>query len=302
MNLKRCIHSTIGAFAATLFVFLSGEGMAVGAPAQDITCWGDSLTQNGVGVALASLYSGVRKVHNEGVGGEPSTGIAVRQGGTPIRLMFPENSMSASGTMTIQATTENGDPKIRHTIKGSVQGIPGTLTRIIANGSFVWSRTNPGSAVPVPPDTVMDVETGDSQNHTVVLWYGRNNVGSNQTVEYVKGDLERSIERLKCNPKPFVILGVTRSDYPAEYTGGVISNRINTLNAWIKAKWPDNYIDPMACLIAAHDPNNPQDIIDIKNGVIPFSLRKQGDKTHLNPNGDMVLAREIKKMIDAKGW
>jgi len=302
IKLKHCIRPAISGLLAALMVILGGGERGFGAPVRDITCWGDSLTQNGVAVALANLYAGARKVHNEGVGGEPSTGIAVRQGGTAIRLTFPDNMMSASGTTAIQATTDNGDPKLRHPVRGSVAGVSGTLTRITATNSFVWSRSSPGSAVPVSLDTVMEVDTGDTQNHTVVLWYGRNNVGSNQTMEYVKGDLERSVERLKIDPKPFVVLGVTRSDNPGEYEGCPIANRINALNAWIKAKWPDHYIDTMECLIAAHDPNNPQDVIDVKNGVVPFSLRKTGDKTHLNPNGDMVLAREIKRIIDAKGW
>lgn len=268
----------------------------------EITCWGDSLTQNGIAVALSKLYSGSRKVNNQGVGGETSTAIAVRQGGTSITVTFPENSMPASGTSTVHVNTVNGDPKIRHAIKGGIQGIEGILSRSISTGIYTWSRTVPGSTVATVPDSVMILDTNHAENHTVVLWFGRNNANTDEAAEYVKNDLLRSIEHLEGSNKRYVVLGITRSDYPLEYIGAPRANRINALNRWIKSQWPKNYIETMDYLAAAHDPNNAQDVVDVRNGVIPSSLRLPGDNTHLNPKGDMVVAQEVKKLIGENGW
>jgi hypothetical protein len=260
------------------------------------------LTQNGIAVALSKIYSGVRTVNNQGVGGEPSTAISVRQGGTPILVTFSNNLIPAGGPCPVQATTVNGDPKIRHAIKGSIGGVAGTLSRNISTGIYTWSRVDAGPAIVSAPNTTLIVNTNHAEAHTVVLWFGRNNVNTDQTAEYVKDDLRRSIAHLQSSPRRFIVLGITRSDYPEEYIGGRRANRINALNNWIKTQWPDNYIETMDFLIAAHDPTNAQDAADVRNGIIPFSLRKTGDKTHLNAKGDMIIAAEIKKMITMKQW
>jgi lysophospholipase L1-like esterase len=268
----------------------------------EITCWGDSLTQNGIAVALSKLYLGERQVNNQGVGGEPSTAISVRQGGTPVLVTFSNNLIPADGVCTVQSNTVNGDPKIRHAIKGSINGVPGILSRNIGTGIYTWTRTQAGSGTPCDPNTIFTVNTNHAETDTAVLWFGRNNVNTDQTAEYVKNDLKRSIDHLQSSPKRFVVLGITRSDYPVEYIGGRRANRINDLNNWIKTQWPTNYIETMDLLLAAHDPINAQDAVDVRNGVIPSSLRKIPDKTHLNSKGDMIIASEIKKFITMKKW
>ena len=139
--------------------------LTTGAPATPrftlCTTWGDSLTEgsedhSGVTLAdtlptLASCYWG----NNQGVGGQGSTQIAIREGGLtstatiaggvipasgPVNIAFPANSSPVTGNGPAQTPT-------------TLNGVPGAISFDYTQGTTIFTRTTAGLPVPSPADT-----------------------------------------------------------------------------------------------------------------------------------------------------
>ena len=130
-----------------------------------------------------------------------------------------------------------------------------------------------------------------------VLWYGNNNTTDPAST---KTDLAASIAHLVPGNTHFIVLSVFNKATPAEIKGGPVYDTIVRLNNELAQLYPQNYIDMRAWLISHYNPNDPQDVMDVQNDVVPSSLRS--DEIHLRNEGSVLVAQRLKQFIDEKGW
>lgn len=130
-----------------------------------------------------------------------------------------------------------------------------------------------------------------------VFWWGHNNDTDPATI---KADTAASIAHLAAGNNRFIVLSVLNQAKDGELKGQPGYLTILQLDADLAALYPNNYLDVRALLVASYDPNNPQDVIDHQNDVLPSSLRY--DQIHMRNEGSVIVAQAVKQFIDAKGW
>lgn len=130
-----------------------------------------------------------------------------------------------------------------------------------------------------------------------VFWWGHNNDTQPDTI---KADTAASIAHLAPGNRAFVVLSVLNQAKDGELKGQPGYFTILQLNADLAALYPANYLDVRSLLVASYDPNNPQDVMDHQNDVLPSSLRY--DEIHMRNEGSVIVAQAVKQFIDAKGW
>lgn len=146
----------------------------------------------------------------------------------------------------------------------------------------------------------------DHRDWVSVFWYGQNNLKDPATIDLqrdpaqVKADLASSIAALAPGNTHFLVLSVVNQDKPGERRGEPVYDAILQLNADLAATYPDNYFDIRTWLVNQADPNNPDDAASLQADLPARSLR--WDEVHLTLDGYIALAREIKSLIDARGW
>jgi hypothetical protein len=132
----------------------------------------------------------------------------------------------------------------------------------------------------------------DAQGHdttTAVIWVGRNNYHSPQTVI---DDIHTIVNWLKPYQRRFVVLSVLKGDHREEYSHGTSAKKIDHINATLKARYPNHYVDVNQALLNAYDPAIPQDVIDHAHNITPSSLRR--DKVHLDEEtGYTIVAKTV---------
>lgn len=274
-----------GVAAATYNLASSGAPPIV-AFGNSLVCGGQGNTVGGsvLGSVPASLSSILgMTVVNEGVSGNTSTQIGVRQGGIPTSVTMAGNQMPSSGAVTVSfppqhepATAPGGNlgaycyPTFQAMgTHGTIAGIPGTVT--IYGGVYSFTRDTPGSAIPVSPGTPFVVDQ-PYQNYFQVLETGRNNYGN---LAQVLSDDAAMVSVLP-SPKQYVVTSVINGNYPSEHcfpipTANCIA--IAALNAGKAAANPGHYVDTWTPLLNAYNPSFPLDVIDNSNGVVPSTLR-----------------------------
>jgi hypothetical protein len=131
-----------------------------------------------------------------------------------------------------------------------------------------------------------------------VFWYGANNPDDPARV---KADLAASIAAvLAAGNSRFLVLSVVNEALPQSSLGSATFATILQLNADLAALYPANFFDIRAFLVAHPNPANAQDALDVQNGDVPSSLRI--DEIHLDNDGSLLVAGQIKAMLDARGW
>ncbi|NKC33507.1 SGNH/GDSL hydrolase family protein [Falsiroseomonas selenitidurans] len=252
-----------------------------------ITCLGDSMTFRGYPETLEDIL-GVQ-VTNRGVNGDTSTRVAARLGYVPARITVSGNEIAASGDTAITAYSSNPT-----NLAGTLAGVPGYLR---ASGSGIsFERTGSGSATACPPGTPFVPDRTGWDEEICVLWAGHNNPGE---LRRYLDEVAAFVAFLSTYGKRFLILPyINSADEPIGSIG--YKQRQRHLAALLAA-YPDNVVDPMPTLLAAADPEEPQDVIDAALGVVPASLRV--DSLHLTePAGYAVVAQFVADAIQARGW
>ena len=130
-----------------------------------------------------------------------------------------------------------------------------------------------------------------------VFWFGGNN---QLQAEQVQADLARAIASLAPGNDRFLVLSVTNQATPQERRGGADYPTIQRLNADLAALYGDRFVDIRGFLIGLANPANPQDVADVRDDVVPASLRADG--VHLNVAGYTAVARRLLEIIAARGW
>jgi hypothetical protein len=130
-----------------------------------------------------------------------------------------------------------------------------------------------------------------------VFWYGQNN---EDDPGRIKADIAASVAKLAPGNDRFIVLSVVNQATPEESRGSQGYATIMQLNSELAALYPHNYIDIRSYLVNQADPARAQDLIDLRNDVVPSWLRF--DIIHLNNDGSVLVAQKLKEFIDSKGW
>jgi hypothetical protein len=236
--------------------------------------WGDSLTagnEDGTGVTYPNVLQTLtgRPVYNGGVGGQTSSQIGVREGGVSTTASISGGQIPASGGVTVTLTT--GYEPV--TSQGPAGGTAGTISGVhglvtLSGSTYTFTRSATGTPVSVTSAPFV-VDTPYVGNFAII-WAGRNNSGSTTTVE---SDIANMVALLP-SPKRFLVLGILNGNYGStEWSGGAAYANITTINNYLAATYPNNYIDMREYLVSQYNPALPQDVIDDGHDVPPTSLR-----------------------------
>lgn len=276
-----------------------------------VIMWGDSLTvanQDLMGVTIPSALQALLGVPVTGLGiaGQQSTGISMRQGGTPIQLTLTGNQITYNG---VTATAINGvsvvgmntaqNPDYRFLsaagdttarfFLGSVCGVHGQLTRTASGGPPSTSETyfflpdqNTGvtswlaaSPKACPANSVFTPDTNSLLAYPTILEAGRNNTDYQSQI---LTDLAASVSAL--GHSRYLILSIPNGE--TEPSGNATYNKIVAINNAIAAAYPNNYFDVRAYLVSQYDNSNPVDVYDHTNDIVPYTLRAINQRGTLN--------------------
>jgi hypothetical protein len=161
--------------------------------------------------------------------------------------------------------------------------------RVVFNGGVVGEDSTQIAARQLADD--------EHKSWINVFWYGGNN---EDEPERIKSDIAASVASLAPGNNRFLVLSVVNQSTPLEVRGTLGYATIVQLNSELAALYPQNFFDIRAYLVSRFDPGNAQDVLDFQNDVVPSSLRF--DKIHLNNEGSIIVATQVKQFIEAKGW
>ncbi|WP_373331030.1 SGNH/GDSL hydrolase family protein [Salmonirosea aquatica] len=275
--------------------------------------FGDSLTigaggtapyGNMVGAALAS-----RPVVSDGIVGQGAASIAVRQGGTPLKITVEGNKLDSIKPIKITKLSNQflstPSRNEEYSRKGTILGVRCTIRRIPsgADGEMYTITPDTVSTIDIPADSEFVLEDAAKlKTATQVLWYGRNNIGKPGAEEEILSSLESSIAYITA-PARYVVLGVlTEAD---ENKGSENYNQVIAINEKLAAKYGDKYVKmtpPTDAEMAAisYKPT-PEDLTDLENLNFPRGMRADitSDDIHLNDKGYQIVANRVIEKLKA---
>ncbi|MDZ9811954.1 SGNH/GDSL hydrolase family protein [Escherichia coli] len=243
------------------------------------------------------------------VGGQTASEIATRQGGFVNLLTLQGNTIPASGSVNVTAQkyrpiTVNSAGAGQTNLKGTLFGVHGTLNATYdSSGNMLtntFTRTTPGNAVYVDPESAFILDSNDSEYDIQILCYGRNDVYAVDFRERVLSALSASIAHMKYLNKRFIVISIPNRTGLTEIKGSAVYNNIISVNKDAQSLAPESYLDIRSQLVRAYNPAVIQDVIDFNNDCPPSSL--MFDETHPNQNGYTVWKDALKKFIIDKGW
>ncbi|MCG5278414.1 SGNH/GDSL hydrolase family protein [Providencia rettgeri] len=276
------------------------------APSLDIVCWGDSMTA-GVGgesenVSYPSALAaelGV-SVSKKGYGGQASTDIAVRQGGTQLTISYT-GTISPASTVSVLVTPTDYYRAIQISYSGNIADTP---VKMMKSAAGEWELKNEGSE-PLEiagKATFIGNEGKNEREKTAIFWIGRNNQFWNNP-EPIFRDIAAMINYLNVSLKRSIVISLCNT--AAEPKGSSRYNAMLDINSRLAQVYGDKFIDVRTYLITkglsdAGIAPTTQDVTDISNDIIPTSLRS--DDTHLNATGYALVGKYIAKQLKNKGW
>ncbi|EIU7559391.1 hypothetical protein AAIB98_004633, partial [Providencia rettgeri] len=276
------------------------------APSLEIVCWGDSMTAGVGGESENVSYPSVLaaelgvNVSKKGYGGQTSTDIAIRQGGTQLTITYTGTIPPAS-TVSVLVTPTDSYRSIQMIYSGNIGDTPVKMTKSSAG---VWELKNEGSE-PLEiagKATFIGSEGRIEREKTAIFWVGRNNQFWNKS-EPIFRDIAAMIGYLNVSLKRSIVISLCNT--AAEPKGSSRYNAMLDINSRLAQVYGDKFIDVRAYLITkglsdAGIAPTTQDVADIGNDIIPTSLRS--DDTHLNATGYALVGKYIAKQLKNKGW
>jgi hypothetical protein len=241
-----------------------------------VVAWGDSLTAGNEGnldkgaypADLAALIT--LPVVNQGIGGQGSTAIGVREGGVKAYVTVAGGTIPASGGVTItfhQNYVPTSAPTVAAGIPGSIAGVPGLVT-INGAGVNIFTRTTPGAPVSVPgtPELVVDTPyAGDLP----IFWEGRNSLFSKAVI---LNDIASQVATVPAG-QDYLVMSVINENVPSEWPGSAIYAEITDVNTQLAAADGAHYLDIRHVLVESYNPDSITDVSDFSHDELPTSLR-----------------------------
>ena len=282
-------------------------------PSTNIVIFGDSLTEgtgsggSTVGVQLQALYSDGRTVTSFGYGGQNINSILCRQGSAPTQVTLPTNGRGfcevPASTTPVSVTVTNSplgyaDITQAKSITGTLAGIAGTLTRTANTNDYTFTRTSAGSALEVDAGLPFIPDTAIYKKYTTFCWIGTNNMTTASNENTIFAGIQKYLSFQDTVQKRFIVA------MPAidSLSGSLATIKANydALLPLVKAAYPTEYIDTRALLQRNHD-GSANDLADVAAGLMPRSLLYT-DRYHLNATGYGIVAAEVKRLLDLKGF
>lgn len=280
-------------------------------PLASIAAFGDSLTEryeNNGGDSWTTSAGRVlgQPISNEGVSGQTTTEIAVRQGGITMNLTVAGNMIPAENSTGITAYTPSS--VWRNTIPcdypGTLAGVRGVLRQNVTAPnpvSFHFWRETPGAPAACPPGTPFIIDRSQTAGYTDIIWAGRNNVPTGSVSEAIR-DIDAMIASMRYIEKRFLVFSVTNSTSEGRGTAGY--NTVAAINAHLSSTYPDQYVDVRSWLVndalAAMGITPTSGDVAAKNAdTIPGSLMQ--DTLHITEAAEVALGKYIASVITQRG-
>lgn len=242
-----------------------------------VAAWGDSLTFGNQGIDKGDYPKQLQPliilpVVNEGVSGQTSTQIGVREGGVPTYATVAGGVIPASGGVTV--TFPVGYEPV--TSEGPAGGTPGTIMGVhglvtLASTAFTFTRSTAGTAVNAPGSPRFVVDTPYAA-YLPVFWEGRNNYLHG---EQIKSDLADQVASIPAGQN-YLVMSIINVDLQNEWKGGVSYNIIVNLNQELAAIYGSHYLDIRGVLVDSYDPALVTDVSDFEHDDVPTSLHDIG--------------------------
>ncbi|MFK3705565.1 hypothetical protein ACI2JR_11570 [Klebsiella sp. NPDC088457] len=291
-----------------------------------LALWGHSFIGNNTSFSLKLSQLTGYPAYNFGRSGATSVAIALRNGAYTKNYQPAGGVIPATGDVTLTPAQPGplqivGDVAAEDGLKCSLAGVAGVINW--TGTEMIFTRSDSGSAVSVTGPTPLEVypyttrEIGDiplatryDQHREAVniLWIGRNNASS---IMQILSDMKAITDRLTRQNRRFVVL----PEFPmaSEVIGTNGHSQVMYLNSELKRLYPGNYceidgVDLLQNFKNHYNPDSPQDVEDIANGITPTSLRQ--DTLHpsqsLRPNalfvGTEVNAIFVHQFMVSNGW
>ena len=277
-----------------------------------IVCFGDSLTRGagGNGVSYPSVLKGLvgdnYSIINQGSGGENTIAILSRQGSVATyvnNIIIPANKTAVNLCQPNEYLESNLGINSLLSIAGDmtginpcyINGVRGILSKVNdGNGVYyTFTRSNDGEEVVINRPTRIFFNATDRYNNSILcLLIGQN--GGYNTEEELVEQIRNAISHN--NSGKYIILGLT--------TGSTTERA--SLEKAMQNTFGLHYLNTRKylCMYGLSDANiepTTQDENDIKNGIVPNSLRS--DSVHLNDKGYTVLGNIVyKKGVELGYW
>lgn len=277
-----------------------------------IVCFGDSLTQGagGNGISYPSVLKGLvgnnYNVINQGSGGENTIAILSRQGSVATyvnNITIPADKTTVKLCQPNEYLDSNLGIKSLLTIAGDMTGINpcyinsvrGILSKVNdGNGVYyTFTRSKDGKEIVIDrPTRIFFYSTNRYNNSILCLFIGQN--GGYSTKEELVEQIRNAIRHNGTDK--YIILGLTtgsnteRASLEKTMQNAFGLHYLNTRKYLYMYGLSDANIKPTT-----------QDENDIKNGIVPNSLRS--DSVHLNDKGYTVLGNIVyKKGVELGYW
>ncbi len=255
-------------------------------PAGSIVCWGDSMTAGDEGITDQGQYPFFLQqqigqvVVNEGIGGQTSTQIGVRQGGIPTYVTVAGGMIPAYGAGGVTVTFKPGYEPLTSpngVVHGSILGVHGnlTLSDLLPNGTFTFTRTSAGNGPVSAPGTPQYIPDQTYSSNIPIFWEGRNNIL--QTTlgpwgpQQVLSDIAAQVATVPSGEN-YLVLSILNENDPAERSGGFFYQNVIELNNSLSNIYGSHYLDVRSILVNAYDPTQPVDVTDHGYDMWPTSL------------------------------
>ena len=245
-----------------------------------VVAWGDSLTNRynheDYPTDLQKLI--YLPVLNEGVPGQTSTQIGVREGGIPTQVQIAGGVIPASGGVQVSFTpgrepvTDYNQP---NGVSGTILGVHGTVVETVpaspAQPYSTFTRTTPGDPVPANGSPQLIVDT-PYLNFLPIFWEGRNNFWNK---DQVLSDIAAQVATVPPG-QDYLVMGVTNGNTETEWKGGSNYAVFLDINNNLSNKYGSHYLDIRKVLVDSYDPTLATDVAYHNLDVPSTSLRGWG--------------------------
>lgn len=250
-----------------------------------IVCWGDSMTAGNEGITDQGAYPELLQeeigsvVINEGVNGQTSTQIGVRQGGIASYATVVGGTIPAYGNGAATVLFKAGyEPLTRPNSKtrGSILGVEGdiTLSGSLPGGQFTFTPVL-GSRAVSAVGTQQFFPDSTYKGYVSIFWEGRNNLvqtgvgpwGQSQ----ILADIAAQVSTVPSGVN-YLVLSVLNKNNPSERKGENTYSKLLALNDALSATYGTHYLDIRSILVNSFNRSLPVDVSDYENDVQPTSL------------------------------
>jgi len=240
-----------------------------------VVAWGDSYTEGEEGLYDTGNYPSelqsliVLPVINEGVNGQTSNEIGVREGAIPTYATVAGGVIPASGGVTV--TFPTGYEPV--TDQGPVSGVAGTILGVhgvvtLNLELYTFTRTTAGSAVTASGSPQFVVDTPYAKD-LPVFWEGRDDFAN---PSLIASNMAAEVATVPSG-QDYAVLSLINFNRQEEWIGGDSYGYLLKDNAELAATYGSHYVDVWTVLINSYNPALVTDVSDYQHGEVPTSLR-----------------------------